>query len=52
VIRGAVVSDGKWAAILPAAVAAAWCVVLALYFRRHAAAEAWKTASAPVWDAP
>jgi len=50
VIRGAVVSGGRWAAFLPAFVAAAWCWVLALYFRRYAAAGAWKTPSAPVWD--
>jgi hypothetical protein len=52
VIRGAVVAEGIWAAILPAAVAAAWCVVLALYFRRHAAPGAWKTPSPAVWDRP
>jgi hypothetical protein len=50
VIRGAVVAEGIWAAILPAAVAAAWCVVLALYFRRHAAHGAWKTPSPTVWE--
>ncbi len=51
IIRGSVVAEGIWAAILPAAVATAWCVVLALYFRRHAAPGAWKTPSAPVWEA-
>lgn len=50
VIRGAVVSEGIWAAIVPAAVAAAWCVVLALYFRRYAAPAAWKTPSPAIWE--
>jgi hypothetical protein len=50
VIRGSVVAEGIWAAILPAAVAAAWCIVLAMYFRRHAAPGAWRTPSPAVWE--
>ncbi len=42
-IRGPMVSEGKWAAILPAALAAAWCLVIAMYLKRHAIPGAWKT---------
>lgn len=49
-VRGPVVSQGIWAAILPAAVAGAWCLVFAWYLRRHARRGAWKTPSAPVWE--
>ncbi len=50
-IRGPMLSEGKWAAILlPAGLAAAWCVVIALYLMRHARPGAWKTPSDPVFD--
>jgi hypothetical protein len=49
-VRGAVVSDGLWAALLPAILAALWCAVLGAYLVRRAKPGAWKTPSEPVWS--
>lgn len=49
-IRGPMVSEGNWAAILPAGLAAAWCLVIALYLVRHARPGAWKTPSESVFS--
>ncbi len=48
-IRGPMVSEGKWAAVLPAGLAAAWCFVIVMYLMRHAKPGAWKTPSESVF---
>ncbi|MDP7639064.1 MAG: hypothetical protein QGG73_05045 [Candidatus Hydrogenedentes bacterium] len=50
-IRGPMVSEGTWAAVLPAGLAAVWCLVIAMYLARHAAPGAWKTSSEPLFSA-
>ena len=47
-IRGAAVSPGKWALLLPGGIALAWCIVFATVVRRFAEPRAWRTPSAPV----
>ena len=50
-VRGAAVSEGLWAALLPAILAALWCLVLGGYLLRRAKPGAWKTPSDTVWSA-
>jgi hypothetical protein len=47
-IRGAAVSPGKWALLLPGGIALAWCIVFATVVRRFAEPGAWRIPSAPV----
>ena len=47
-IRGAVVSPGKWALVLPGGIALAWCIVFAAVVRRFAKPKAWLVPGAPV----
>lgn len=47
-IRGAAVSPGKWAVLLPVAVALAWCFVFLFVLRRLSAPGAWRRPAAPL----
>lgn len=47
-IRGAAVNPGLWAALLPAGLAAAWCIVFLFALVRLAAPGAWKTPGDPI----
>lgn len=46
-IRGAVVSPGKWALILPVGLALLWCIVFAAAMSRLAQPRAWRTSADP-----
>ena len=50
-IRGAAVSPGAWAVIVPAGLAFAWCIVFAIAMRKLAGQGAWRT-SGPSVDEP
>lgn len=47
-VRGAAVNPGKWAAFLPAGVAAAWCLVFLVVLARYAAPGAWRRPGEPM----
>jgi hypothetical protein len=49
-IRGAAVSPGRLAVLLPAGIAAAWCIVLAIFLARNSARGAWYTPSEPATE--
>lgn len=46
-VRGAAVSPGKWAAFLPAGIAAAWCLVFMVVMARFSERRAWATPGLP-----
>jgi hypothetical protein len=47
-IRGPVVNSARWAALLPAIIGAACCLLFVFFLRSHAAPGAWRTPGDPV----
>jgi hypothetical protein len=50
-VRGAAVSSSSLAALVPAALAALWCILIVLALRTYAAPGAWRTSPPPI-DSP